>query len=342
MSEQLGVIVVGCGYWGINYVRLLSELPETKVALVVDKDPARLDKVQERFPNVPVSTDLSDALNANGVDAAVISTSANTHYQIACRCIEAGKHVLIEKPMTTTSEDARSLIDVAASMNVKLMVGHIFMFNAGVRKVKSYIVQGKIGQVYYLYSQRTNLGPIRTDVNAMWDLATHDVSIFNYLLDSTPEWVSAIGLQVLQPCCEDVGFMTLGYPDNRLAHIHVSWADPNKVRELVVVGSNQRVAFNDLNPLEMVRVFEKGVSSSAEADISTFGEYKFAIRDGDIISPHINNLEPLKAQVLHFVECIREDRTPISDGLNGLEVVRVVEAANQSIEYNGSPVSLIS
>jgi predicted dehydrogenase len=176
----------------------------------------------------------------------------------------------------------------------------------------------------------------------MWDLATHDVSIFNYLLDSRPEWVSGIGLRVLQDCCEDVGFMTLVYPDNKLAHIHVSWADPNKVRELVVVGSNQRIAFDDLNPMEMVRVFEKGVSPSAEADVSTFGEYKFAIRDGDIISPHINTTEPLKAQVLHFVECILEDKTPICDGQNGLDVVRTVEAANQSIENNGLPVQLAS
>jgi predicted dehydrogenase len=218
------------------------------------------------------------------------------------------------------------------------MVGHTFLFNAGVMKVKEYMQKGD-GRVYYLYARRTNLGPIRRDVNALWDLAPHDIAIFNYLLDSTPQWVSAVGGKVLRNCRDDVGFISLGYPDNILAHVHVSWADPDKAREVVVVKSDKRIVFNDLNGVEQVRVFEKGVST-VEQEPLNYGEFRFEIRDGDIISPRIEPVEPLKHQCRHFLECVRTGKRPASSGIEGRDVVRVLEAVNRSIELRGLQVEV--
>jgi predicted dehydrogenase len=233
------------------------------------------------------------------------------------------------------------LINLAQSRGLILMVGHTFLYNPGVTKVKEYIGRGDLGRVYYLYARRTNLGPIRRDVNALWDLAPHDISIFNYLLDSVPEWASAVGAKVLRNCREDVGFISLGYPNDITAHIHVSWADPNKVREVVVVGSNKRIVFSDINTLEQVRVFEKGIAPvAAESEISSYGEYQLQIRDGDIISPRIEVSEPLKNQCVHFLECVAQGSRPLTDGWAGQAVVRVMEAIDRSIERKGAPVDI--
>jgi predicted dehydrogenase len=224
---------------------------------------------------------------------------------------------------------------------VTLMVGHTFLYNAGIRKVKECINPDDMGQIYYLYSCRTNLGPIRKDVNVLWDLAAHDISIFNYLLDSTPEWVSAVGAKVLHNTREDVGFVSLGYRNNVMGNIHVSWADPNKVRNLVVVGSQRRVVFDDLNVQEQVRIYEKGVTSAVPGD-ATFGEQQLLMRDGDIISPHIQASEPLKAQCNHFLDCITRGTQPLTNGQSGLDVVRVLAAIDVSIQRSGAPVYIDS
>ena len=257
---------MGCGYWGMNYVRVFSELPDTRVVCVCDQRPERLEEISSRFPGIFLTPQLDSALRHDGVDAVIVCTNATTHYNVTHRALMAGKHVLVEKPLTTVSAEAEQLIELAAAKSVVLMVGHTFVYNAGIHKMKEYIEAGR-DQVYYLYSSRTNLGPIRTDVNALWDLAPHDIAIFNYLLDSTPHWVSAVGLKVLRNCREDVGFISLGYPGDRtdiVGHIHVSWADPHKARELVVVGSDRRVVFNDLNGVEQVRVFEKGIKATSD------------------------------------------------------------------------------
>lgn len=337
MSVPLNVAVVGAGRWGANYIRVFTELPETRVSVVCDKSEDRLREVTLRFPDIQTTTNLDEALGVEGVTAAVVSTPAQTHFDVTKRCLEAGKHVLVEKPMTTLTEESEELIVLADKEKLILMVGHIFLYNAGVRKVKTYVADGGDG-VYYLYARRTNLGPIRSDINALWDLAPHDISIFNYLLDSVPEWVSAVGAQVLHSSCEDIGFISLGYPNNVLAHIHVSWAEPNKVREVVVVGGDKRIVFNDLNPQEQVRVFEKGVKPVGEP--TTYGEYQFFVRDGDIISPKVAPSEPLKSQCVHFVECVTEGKHPLSDGQNGLDVVRVMEAIDQSVAQHGTSVNL--
>lgn len=339
MADQLGFVVVGSSYWGMNYVRLLSQLPESNLLAVCDHSETRLNDVSRQFPNLKLYKDVKDVLKLDGVDAVVVSTNPSSHYEVANQFLEAGKHVLVEKPLTKIALDSQKLIDVAYTKKLVLMVGHIFLYNPGIEKVKNYINEGKVGHIHYLYARRTNLGPIREDVNALWDLAPHDISIFNHLLDTTPQWVSAVGTCFLRSNCEDAGFIVLGYPGGIIGQVHVSWADPHKEREIVVVGSNMRIAFNDISFQEKVRVFEKGVVAT-QKEPSSFGEFQLSIRDGDIIIPHISIDEPLKKQVKHFIQCIRENKKPLTDGKNGLEVVRVMEAIDASLEQNGAPISL--
>jgi predicted dehydrogenase len=339
-AKPLGVAVIGCGYWGMNYVRIFNELVESRVVAVCDQSRERLKEVSRRFPGVYLTTQVDDAAAQPGVDAVVVCTEATTHFNVTRRLLLAGRHILVEKPLTTVTAEADKLIELADSNSAILMVGHTFVFNAGVRKVKEYVQNGA-GRVYYLYARRTNLGPIRRDVNALWDLAPHDIAIFNYLLDGTPQWVSAVGGKVLRNCRDDVGFISLGYPENVLAHVHVSWADPDKAREVVVVKSDKRIVFNDLNGIEQVRVFEKGVST-VEQEPLNYGEFRFEIRDGDIISPRIEPVEPLKHQCRHFLDCVRTGKRPISSGVEGRDVVSVLEAVNRSIECKGLQVEVES
>src|SRR5437773_1006818 len=337
-SRPMGIAVIGCGDSGMNYVRIFNELTESRVVAVCEQSPERLKEIARRFPNVYLTTQIEDVISQPDVQAVIVCTEATSHFNVTRRLLLAGKHVLVEKPLTTTSSDAQKLIELADSQSATLMVGHTFIFNAGVRKVKEYVQQDS-GRVYYLYARRTNLGPIRRDVNALWDLAPHDIAIFNYLLNSTPGWVSAIGGKVLGNCRDDVGFISLGYPNNVLAHVHVSWADPDKAREVVVVKSDRRIVFNDLNGVEQVRVFEKGVSPVEEEPLN-YGEFRFEIRDGDIISPRIEPVEPLKHQCRHFLECVRTGKSPLSNGTDGRDVVRVLEAVNRSIECKGLQVEI--
>ena len=339
-AKPLGIAVIGCGYWGMNYVRIFNELVESRVVAVCDQSAERLKEVSRRFPGVYLTMQVDDAASQPGVDAVVVCTEATTHFHVTRRLLLAGRHILVEKPLTTTTAEADKLIELAESKSAILMVGHTFVFNAGVRKVKEYVQNGG-GRVYYLYARRTNLGPIRRDVNALWDLAPHDIAIFNYLLDGTPQWVSAVGGKVLRNCRDDVGFISLGYPENVLAHVHVSWADPDKAREVVVVKSDKRIVFNDLNGIEQVRVFEKGVST-VEQEPLNYGEFRFEIRDGDIISPRIEPVEPLKHQCRHFLDCVRTGKRPISSGVEGRDVVSVLEAVNRSIECKGLQVEVES
>lgn len=336
-SADLGVAVVGCGYWGVNYLRVLREMPHVVTVYAYDPDEAKLREAAERFPHVVPMASFEDVLESDAVDAAVICTPATRHYEVAAPLLEAGKHLLVEKPVTTDSSHAKLLMKQADAANLTLAVGHTFLFNAGIRKVKEHIDSGSAGRIYYLYAQRTNLGPIRHDVNALWDLAPHDISIFNLLVDSDPAWVSAVGAKVLGSQREDVGFATIGYESGITAHLHVSWADPFKVRQAVVVGSEQRIVFNDMDQAEPVRVFDKGVAPGTE-DIPTYGEYPLLIRDGDITSPKVEPSEPLKNQAIDFLEAVTTGRAPTSDAKVGLSVVEVMEAIDRSIENKGAPV----
>jgi predicted dehydrogenase len=339
MTNKLGIAVLGCGYWGVNYVRVFRELTDTRLVVICDENESRLADVGRRFPGVRLTTDVSEVLRTEEVDAIVICTPASTHVAAALPCLRAGKHLLIEKPITTVASDADMLVTEASRRGLTLMTGHTFLYNPAVRKIKGYVDEAALGRIYYLYARRTNLGPIRRDVNALWDLAPHDISIFNYWLGCNPEWVSAVGTKVLSKHREDVGFVSLGYPGGIVGHIHVSWADPHKEREVVIVGSERRVVFNDLNAPEQVRVFDKGVAPAPE-EADSYGENLFLMRDGDITSPHIEVGEPLKLQCSHFVECVRQGRQPLTDGRAGMEVVQVMEAIDRSVASNGTPIQV--
>jgi predicted dehydrogenase len=334
------VAVIGAGYWGTNYIRIFGELGDARVVVVCDSQADRLDEVRRTHP-VSVTDDAAEAVSWSEADAVAIVTHASTHRHLAGMALEAGKHVLVEKPLATTSKDASELIDLAERNGVTLMVGHTFLYNPGVRAVKEYLAAGEVGEVYYLYSQRTSLGPIRSDVNAIWDLAPHDIAILNYLLGLTPEWVSAVGANPVRRGLEDVGFITLGYPGGVVGHIHVSWADPDKVRQVVVVGSEKRVVFDDMDSRERVRVFEKGVKQVDDSSSARYGEHTLQLRDGAITSPPIPDLEPLKNQCGAFIHAIRGREAPVTDGEQGREVVRILEAVDRSIERHGAPVPIL-
>lgn len=340
MSSKIRIALVGYGYWGPNYARVLSELPDSCVAVICDPQPERLARATSRFPQIPVCADVQEVLRRNDVDAVVISTPASTHYQLARLALESGRHVIVEKPLALEVEHCTELGEIAEKICRVLMVAHTFLYNPGIQKVRQCVASDGFGRVYYLHSTRTNLGPIRPDVNAIWDLAPHDISIFDYLLDQQPLWASAIGSQALGNEREDVGFITLGYANHVIGNIHVSWADPNKVREVVVVGSRQRVVFDDLNDLERVRVFEKGVSVG-ETVAGSFGEFKLLVRDGDIISPKIEFSEPLKNQATDFIAAILGSYRPVSDALIGTHVVETLKAIDASIRERGKAVEVV-
>ncbi len=339
VTGPVGIAIVGAGYWGVNYVRVFRELPDAELVVVCDQREHRLREIEQKFPGTRTTTSLTDVLAMDGVDAVVVCTPATSHYSVTRQCIVAGKHILVEKPVATTVKDSNDLIRLADAHHVKLMVGHTFVFNSGIRKVKEYVDRNELGRVYYLYARRTNLGPIRNDVNALWDLAPHDISIFNYLLGAAPTWVSAVGSQVLNNGREDVGFISLGYGEGIVAHVHVSWADPHKVREVVVVGSDKRIVFNDLGMPEQVRVFEKGLAPAPQ-EAANYGDYHFQIRDGSIVSPRVEASEPLKTECMHFVDCVINDMRPVSSGFEGRDVVAVLEAIDRSMARHGAPVDV--
>jgi predicted dehydrogenase len=337
VERPVRVALIGFGYWGPNYARVLNELPGVGLSAICDRDAERLVKVRQRYPSVATCTSLDEVFGRADLDAVVIATPAATHQALVEAALQSGRHVLVEKPMALEAAACDALFDLANAAGRVLMVGYTFLYNAGVRKMKECMASDAFGQVYYLHATRTNLGPIRQDVNAVWDLAPHDVAIFNYLLDEQPQWASAVGTRILRTSRDDIAFATLGYGNGVLGNIHVSWADPNKVREVVAVGSRRRVVFNDLNDAERVRFFERGVSVG-DAVAESFGEFKLLVRDGDIVSPKIEPSEPLKNQCADFFEAIASGRKPLADGRFASGVVRALAAIDRSMQRGGAAV----
>ncbi|MBI5365460.1 MAG: Gfo/Idh/MocA family oxidoreductase [Planctomycetes bacterium] len=334
------VAVIGCGQWGANHVRVLSEIREARVALCVDADAKRLAAVTQRYPGVRTTAKVDDLCADKTVQAVVVATPSASHHAVVKACLEAGKDVLCEKPLTVTAAQSRELVDLAEKAGRILMVGHVFVFNQGIQKLRELISTGVLGEVYYLHAARTNLGPIRTDVNVAYDLATHDISIFNHLLGAGPSEVSARGQVYLSPAVEDVAFISLAYPGRALAHVHVSWLDPRKVREITVVGDRKMAVWNDMDAIEPIRIYDKGVVTKTYYE--TYGEFHYALRDGDIVIPKIALHEPLKAQDSHFVSCVAARSAPISSGRDGWRVVQALEAIQQSMRQGGAPIKLPS
>jgi len=307
-----------------------------EVVAICDQDPRALEKVTKVFPHIKTTEDVSTILRDSKIEALIVTTPAATHYELTKKSLQAGKHTLVEKPLALRVEEARELVQLSQSARKILMVGHTFLYNPAIRKMKEYIDRGALGKIYYLQAARTHLGLIRNDVSAVWDLAPHDISIFSYLLGKEPKKVSAIGMCHLNPKLEDVAFLNFFYDGGILGNIHISWVDSNKLRQVAVIGSKARILFDDLNSLEKLRIFEKGVS--IDKPYTNFGEFQLLLRDGDIVSPKIEAEEPLRNVCLEFVESIRTGKRSLTDGINGLRVVRAMEAAQQSIEKGGEPV----
>ncbi|MBI3769966.1 MAG: Gfo/Idh/MocA family oxidoreductase [Deltaproteobacteria bacterium] len=334
---MIGVAVVGAGHWGPNLIRNFHDDPRSEVLWVIDRDAARLEEVRTRFPTVRVSKEPAEAFRDGRVDAVVVSTPTVTHYEIVKAALASGKHVLVEKPIATDARHAQELCERALAAQRVLMVGHVFLYNVAVQQVKRYIDTGELGRVYYASMVRTNLGPIRVDVNAAWDLASHDIAIVNYWLGTEPVSATAYGGAWLNPGIEDAVFATLRYPDGVLAHLHASWLHPRKTRDVTVVGDRRMLTFDDLSLTEPLRIFDKQVTDvrTTPAFIDTFASFRASVRDGDIIIPKIPPGEPLKAECDHFLECIGSGAQPRTGGQEGLAVVRALEAIQRSLRQGG-------
>jgi predicted dehydrogenase len=325
--NRIVVAVVGLGNWGRNHVRALAGLRDCRVKYVYDLDAEAIEAQREIYPAIEAARDFDQVVGDEEIQALVISTSSNAHFDLARRALEAGKDVFVEKPMASTVEECETLISLAEHRRCVLQVGHLMLFHPAVQYLKELIDRGGLGEVYYVYCQRLNLGVVRSDENSLWSLAPHDLSLANYLLGAAPSAVHATGGCYLQKGIEDVIFVTLTYPGGRIAHIHVSWLDPHKIRRVTIVGSEKMAMFDDMEATEKVRIYDKGVQ---RPQYENYGE-ALSIRMGDIYIPNIPNTEPLKVQAQHFLACVRERRRPLADGREGLAVVRALTEATRGL-----------
>ncbi len=329
-SVRVGVI--GFGQWGPNHVRNFRSIDDCDVVRVCDMSAPRLGLARKQFRDLETTTDPAAITLATDVDAVIVATPVESHFALTKQALENGKHVLCEKPLAATVDECRTLCELAAAKRRVLMVGHVFLYNPGVQHLKIDLDRGELGRVYYMDATRTNLGPVRRDIGAIHDLASHDVSIFNFLLGAMPTEVSAMGGFFLQQRVEDIGFLTLSYPKGVICHVHTSWLNPRKVRHLTIVGDHKMAVWDDMNNLEPVRYYDKGVTAD---HYSSFGEFHMILRDGAITIPKVRMFEPLMRQDEDFIDCLRAGRTPAASCAVGLDVVRVIEAAMQSVRERG-------
>jgi predicted dehydrogenase len=334
-----GIAVVGLGYWGPNWVRNLYQLHCANRLVACDLDSKRREHVLSLYPGVEPSACFEDLLDDPDIEGVIIATPVSSHYPLARKALEMEKSVLVEKPLAMSQREASNLVRLARDRGRVLMVGHTFEYSAPVLKARDIIASGELGDIFYISSVRANLGLFQHDVNVAWDLATHDISIILMLLGGRmPEAVSCQGQSHYESKVEDVALLTLHFSRNVIAFIHVSWLDPNKIRRTTVVGSRKMLVYDDTAAQEKIRIYDKGVTMHRYYD--TFDEFKFSYRYGDIRIPRIDESEPLRSECSHFVDCIRTGATPNTDGLNGLRVVTVLEAANISLRQGGRMVSV--
>ena len=337
MTESVGIAVVGTGDWGANLVRNFASLPGVRLCALCDSDPQRRSASAARYPEARTVEKVDELLDAPDVQGAVVATSAISHYPVARALLEAGKDVFVEKPFTLEVKHAEELVQLARRKNRILMVGHLLLYHPGVRYLKGMVERGELGDLLYIYSQRLNLGKVRRDENALWSFAPHDLSVILHLLDEEPVDVVARGSAFIQGSVEDVVFVDLRFPRGRLAHVHVSWLDPHKIRKFTVVGSQKMVVFDDMEASEKVRIYDKGVDHAGQ--VVPYSD-ALTVRSGDILIPKISLQEPLRLECQHFIERVRDRQTPLTDGTGGLRVVRVLAAAQASLEAGGTPIPL--
>lgn len=335
--EKISVGVVGVGGWGKNLVRNYSQIQGARLRYLCDLDQTKLHKLKTLYQPEKTTTDYQHLLDDNDLQAIVIATNGPSHYTLCKQALEAGKDVYVEKPFVMASSEATELIAYAKSKSRVLMVGHLLEYHPVVEKLKELIDEGELGEIRYIYSQRLNLGTVRRDENALWNFAPHDISVILYLLGIRPTDISARGQAYLQPGVEDVMFLTMNFNNKAMGHVHVSWLDPHKTRKITIVGSKRMAVFDDLEPTEKLKIYDKG--AEVNLDYDTYAE-SVGLRFGDITLPYIKVGEPLRVECEHFLSCVRNRTTPRSDGEDGLRVVEVLEAADSSLEQNGHPVEI--
>lgn len=337
---MLKMAAIGCGYWGPNLIRNFNAHPEVELAKICDLEEARRKHMASLYPQAEIFEDHRAILDDPSIDAVVVATPVSTHYPLGKAVLEAGKHLFIEKPMAASAAECEELNAVAKAQGKHIMVGHTFLFVPAVRKIRALIAAGELGDIYYVNIRRLNLGIFQKDANVVWDLVPHDVAMLNYLFRSSPERVSATGQCFVQmdKQLEDVAFVTLEYPTGQVAHIHVSWLDPNKIREATFVGSKKMVVYDDVAISDKIRIYDKGVDVMPHYD--GFDEFQLAYRHGDILIPKIDAAEPLKVETSHFVDVVMGREASLSDGALGLQVVEVLEKTCVSIREGGVPQAL--
>ncbi|MGE5698961.1 MAG: Gfo/Idh/MocA family protein [Deltaproteobacteria bacterium] len=338
MKKKISVAVVGCGYWGPNLIRNFNSLQDCRVKLVCDRDSKRLAHMKQLYSSVETSQDFESLLDDKELDAVVVATPVHLHYEMARKSLEAGKHTMIEKPMAPSSAECSELVETAAKRNLVLMVGHTFIYSTPVRRIKEIIDSGDIGEVQYISSRRLNLGLFQKDINVTWDLAPHDIAIILYLLGKTPVSVNCQGKAHINKDIEDVTNLSLNFPNGGFATIHSSWLDPNKVREMIIVGSKRMIVYNDNEPLEKIKIYDKRVEVPPHYD--TFAEFQYSYHYGDAFIPYLKQVEPLKVECQHFLDSIEKGSRPETSGIEGLRVVQILEAASRSLKNDGNKVDI--
>ena len=335
-NKKLRIGQVGVGIWGSNLLRNFCGIENAEVIVVCDKDKSKLNKIKKLYPDIKITTNIKDVFNKFDIDALVIATPPSSHAKLAKLAIKNKKHVFVEKPIALKTKDAVNICKLAKKSGLTLMVGHLLLHHPAVHLLKKIIDSGELGKILYIYSARVNLGQVRLEENAMWSLAPHDVSVALYLMGALPDEVSARGNSYLQRKIEDVIFMSLTFKNNVFSNIHVSWLDPHKVRQFTIVGSKKMAIFDDMEPKEKIKVYDKGVDKKIAYNYKTF----FKIRQGNVRIPKLKNTEPLKLECQHFVDSVLKRKKPFTDGINGLLVLSVLEAAQKSLKASGRPVKV--
>ena len=335
---MLNVGVIGHGYWGPNLVRNFMAAPGSAVSAVCDQREERLTQLRKLYPTLKIYTSAEQLIQDQNVDAVVVATPVSSHFDLTMAALKAGKHVLVEKPISSNSEQTRQLIDEAAGRNLVLMVDHTFVYTDAVRKMRELISSGQLGEIYYYDAVRVNLGLFQHDVNVIWDLAIHDLSIMDYVLPNKPVAISATGISHVPGQPENVAYITLFFANNQIAHVHVNWLTPVKVRHTLIGGSEKMILYDDLDPSDKLKVYDKGITVTPGPE----AVYKMLVsyRSGDMWAPRLDNTEALQTEALHFIDCVENSRTPETDGIAGLRMVQMIEAAEKSLRDRGRLVEL--
>ena len=336
----MNIGVIGCGYWGPNLVRNFDSLDGCKVRKLCDSNKDRLNAMAALYPNLELTTQYSELMTDDGIDAIVIATPVRFHFEMALESLEAGKHTFVEKPMVSNMREGNILVETAQRQKLTLMAGHTFIYSAAVRKIKEIIDTGELGKIQYIAARRLNLGLFQKDINVAWDLAPHDISIINFVLSDMPESVNCQGKAHVNPEIEDITTISLNYSNGRYATIQSSWLDPNKVREMTFVGSKRMLVYDDLEPMEKIKIYDKHVEIPPHYE--TYGEFHYAYHYGDMRAPYIKQYEPLKRECQHFLDCIKSGEESESSGLEALRIVQILEAASASLNNGGGKVELHS